>query len=310
MALPVYAEIGSKKTFRAPYRAQKVRFTGFLLDAEESSLARICEGALTGPSGGAVDYRPALPLALLSFTSIGRLDSAEPPDANVGWVPEKEAAFWILTVAKEERLVWYIPYIFVDSPNALLTGRGVEGFSKEMAEIDYDEAGPLEARAWVFPEFTPETEVVKRPVVTARRAAEVSGAETTWEKLEDAVRGIHDELLGASFPHTFSGLKLLFHVVEGILEREVSLVFLKQVRDAHDSSLACYQAVVEAPIKVTGFRGGGFLPGRWDIDVPDYASHPVARDLGLDATKLRGVRGFWLDFDFRLEQGAAVWEAK
>ena len=57
-------------------------------------------------------------------------------------------------------------------------------------------------------------------------------------------------------------------------------------------------------------RGGGLLSGRWDIDVADYASHPVARDLGLDATKLRGVRGFWLDFDFRLEQGAAVWEAK
>ena len=77
MALPMYAEIGSKKTFRAPYRAQNIRFTGFLLDAEASSLASLCAGALTGPSGGAVDYRPALPFALLSFTSIGRLDAAE-----------------------------------------------------------------------------------------------------------------------------------------------------------------------------------------------------------------------------------------
>ena len=279
MALPMYAEIGSKKTFRAPYRAQQIRFTGFLLDADASSLARLCEDALTGPSGGAVDYRPVLPLALLSFTSIGRLDAAEPPDASVGWVPEKEAALWILTVAKEERLAWYIPYIFVDSPNALLTGREVEGFPKEMAEIDYDEAGPLEARAWVFPEFTPATEVVKRPVVTARRESEDGGAQKAWWKLEDAVRGIHDELLGATVARTFAGIKLLFHVVE-------------------------------APIKVTGFRGGGLLPGRWDIEVADYASHPVARDLGLDATKLLGKRGFWLDFDFRLEQGAAVWEAR
>lgn len=100
MSLPVYAEIGSKKTFRAPYRAQNVRFTGFLLDADPAALTTLCANALTGPSGGAVDHRPALPFALLSFTRIGRLDAAQPPDSAIGWVPEKEAALWTLTVAR------------------------------------------------------------------------------------------------------------------------------------------------------------------------------------------------------------------
>jgi hypothetical protein len=90
---------------------------------------------------------------------------------------------------------------------------------------------------------------------------------------------------------------------------DVPLVFLKQFSAVEDGERACYQAVVEAPLRVTAFRGGRTLPGAYQFRVFPSDSHPLADDLGLAATQSPALC-YWLDFDGVLDFGRTVWEAR
>jgi len=307
--LSPFREVGSKKTFRPPYTISGVRLYGFLLPADAATLDQTIGDALDAPDGS-VTYRSALPIVLLSFTELGRLAASDPPDAGVGWVSEKEMTTWVLAARESkglaDALAWYIPYIVVDSPDALLTGREVEGFPKEMGNIVVDPKG-FAAEAWVFPKFSPATEVTCMPVAKATPTAQPPTAGVVWRTLEDALGGLAKEIFkeGPLLP----SLKLAVDMVASLLKKELGLVFLKQERDVGDGGMACYQAVTEAPVKVTGFRGGGLLDGQYAIEVASFDSHPMVADLGLDPAVLGSVKGFWLDFDFVLEKGKVIWQA-
>ena len=209
-----------------------------------------------------------------------------------------------------------MPYIFVDSPNALLTGREVEGFPKEWAEVDVgrDAPGDMAARAWVFPKYSPATEVTKETVLTCVPWATSRGKAATvargpdWTTLEDAMRGIWRGVFPHGQPPVIPGIALAVQLIEMLVEKELSLVFLKQTRDVVDSTKACYQAIVEAPIKVTGFRSANLLPDLYDLTIADFESHPIAKDLGISPDKTKGLVGFFIDFDFLLENGSVVWQ--
>jgi hypothetical protein len=324
-ALPSYVQVGSKKTFAAPYQASGIRFYGFVLEGDADAMKASVAASLNAPSGGATNYQPVLPFALLSFVNIASIASTTAPDASVGFVPEREATFWVLTMSEKKEMgfdviqsiQFWVPYIFVDSPNALLTGREVEGFPNEWAEVDVgrDAPGDMAARAWVFPEYAPQTEVSKQTVLTcvpwstSRGTAGAVVRGPDWTTLEDAMRGIWRAVFPHGDPPVIPGVSLFVQLIEMLVEKEVSLVFLKQMRDLSDSTKACYQAIVEAPIKVTGFRGANLLPDLYDLTIADYESHPILKDLGISPESTKGLIGFWIDFDFLLENGTTVWQA-
>lgn len=94
------------------------------------------------------------------------------------------------------------------------------------------------------------------------------------------------------------------------------MVFLKQFPDAVDATRACYQAIIEAPIRVTGGLRGGLLPGRFGVTIHEYASHPIVDTLGLrtrrrstDKSELASTLQVWLAFDAQVERGEVVWES-
>ena len=321
-SLPPFVQVGSKKTFAAPYQANGIRFYGFVLPGEADAITTSVAAALNRPSSGATDYKPVLPFVLLSFVNIASIASKAPPDASVGFVPEREATLWVLTMREKKELgieviqsiQFWVPYIFVDSPNALLTGREVEGFPKEWAEVDVgrDAPGDMAARAWVFTKYAPETEASKQTVLTCVPSATSSASVAPgpdWTTLEDAMRGIWRGAFPHGDPPALPGISLLLQLIEMLVEKEVSLVFLKQLQDIEDSSKAAYQAIVEAPIKVTAFRSANLLPDLYDLTIADFESHPIMKDLGIRPDATKGLLGFWIDFDFLLENGRVVWEA-
>jgi hypothetical protein len=91
-----------------------------------------------------------------------------------------------------------------------------------------------------------------------------------------------------------------------------TLVFLKQFRDASCATKACYQAIVEAPLDVhpLGATYTALDPDRFEITIADWASHPIASDLGVEpGTALRPERVFRATFGFDIELGYEVWRA-
>ena len=305
---PVFVERGSKQTFIPPYSARGVRLYGFPLRADPSRLQRLCDAALTAPTGGAIEFRPLLPFVLLTFADIARLNSIEPPDADVGWLPERDVALWMPVAARHrdgrEQAAFYLPYLFVDSPQALLTGREVQGLRKELARVAMgpDDRGPLSVETWVFARRSPDAEIEQREVLRVERSGGGGGAES-WDDLGDFLRGAWRALRD---PAGLPG-GAVADLVSDLLRGRVSCVADKQIRDVTDGTRAAYQAIVEVPMMVAGFRRGGLLPGRWRTTIADLASHPIASELGVAPGA--ETAGLWLDFDFTVERGRTLFEA-
>ncbi len=321
--LPPYVERASKQTFIPPYLAKGARIYGFILGSDFAPLQALCDTALNGPTGGATDFRPALPLVFLTFADIVSLSSVDPPDSRVGWLPERDVAFWLLTLSVRkdggvevaDGIDFYQPYLFVDSPQALLTGREVQGFPKEYSTVDMTRRdgnpGPMSVRTHVFPTFDPGTEIQVRELM---KVSQVPGSAAGMDLSRfgtpaELLAAVLKELLSGQEPIALPGTKLIESLGEELLKEEVPCVFLKQFRDVTDGSRACYQAIVEVPMRITGFHGGGLLPGRYCLDLANYASHPIAADLGLTPTAMTSLLGAYIDIDFVIERGSVVWEA-
>lgn len=91
-----------------------------------------------------------------------------------------------------------------------------------------------------------------------------------------------------------------------------SVAFLKQFRDVSCPTKACYQAVIEAPfsLDMTSAKYEALDPTQFAVQIEDYASQPMASDLGLAAdVELRPDRAFHASFSFDIELGLEVWRA-
>jgi hypothetical protein len=115
------------------------------------------------------------------------------------------------------------------------------------------------------------------------------------------VDGIAD-LVGGRLPDAID-LSLADDFVDSLLSGRGRQVLLKQFRDARDGRLACYQAVVEAPVRMTRVRGRPLL-GAWDVTIHELDSHPIGRDMGLvtQSTSL----AFELEIDFVCGEGVVI----
>ena len=86
----------------------------------------------------------------------------------------------------------------------------------------------------------------------------------------------------------------------------VPLVFLKQFRDAKNTRKACYQRLIEAPLKVETFFEGGIFLKPYTLNIASLASHPLAQNLGLKGAEQRSTLGMWMQVDFVLGNGVEV----
>jgi hypothetical protein len=59
-------------------------------------------------------------------------------------------------------------------------------------------------------------------------------------------------------------------------------------------------------VKITKFHTAGWLPGTYEVEIGNYASHPIVEDLGLGSTKPPVVAAAYLDFDFQMEGGKTI----
>ena len=100
-------------------------------------------------------------------------------------------------------------------------------------------------------------------------------------------------------------------VLKPLFEPKVPAVFLKQFRDASDGTRACYQAIIELSLPVTGFRiaGSGLLPGQYEARVAQFASHPLQTDLGLPDGPIAARLPFVVNIDFESPNGTTMWSA-
>ena len=322
--LPLYVNRPAESVHLQPYACNNTRLLGFFLRGDAPTMQRkLVDPILNAPTGGAVEYRVASDLVLLSFADAAHGTSLTPPDNMIGWVPENSWTAWIpLLVIKHElglpvaqRLVFFPAYICVDNTWSLAAGREVYGFPKSYGPVMIPAAGmppsSFKASTLVMKTFGPQNEGVLAPLLQVDCIAQEGLRETVWHDLEAVVRAIADMWLGkgSGGGRVIPGISLLFDLVGLLLKEEVPGVFLKQFRDAGDGTRACYQAIIEAGSRVTAFRGAGPLKCAYRATLADFASHPLASDLGVAAGTAPLDFAFWADFNFTIGAGTTIWQA-
>jgi len=316
---PGYIERGGELVLRGPFAQNGTRLYAFLLPADTGKLAALCDRYL---NIGQTRYRPLGPFVALVGADIAQIRSLHPLDEKKGFMPEKDVAFWVPVVAGTDVLgvfvpshvAWFLPYIFVDNPAAMATGREIYGFPKLAGRIEFAEpegrGTVLAVDALAIERYSPASLAKEQRILEVRRKADDDRGALAklWDVLENATDG-----LASGFASAAKALVADAEVeAVGNALREVSstrpvrMAFLKQIRDVGDPSRACYQAIVEATARVTNFRGGGTLDGPFEVRISRLASHPIARELGLASDRVEAVFASWMDFDFDVDEGEAM----
>jgi hypothetical protein len=315
-----------------PYVAEHLTGHIFFVSGSLRRLQRLCDRYLNEPNGGQFDYRPMSHLVAMTITRSRTLASRDPAFRRLGLSASLEVTFWVLTAATKRGLLgrtvdhvaWFIPYMFVDNPLALILGRETYGFPKELGRIRMprtpDEPRPVEGqaeddpmryslKAYALKHFGENEQMDWRLLLEVRRVAaeDERPAMDGLTVLENAVRASGDLLLGGRL-FALPGFNLFRSSTAAFARQRIPVVFLKQFYDAACGEYACYQALVETSVQVTALRGIGRLPGRYQLTIHPCDSHPLADDLGLAGEQMC-VLSHWAEFDALIDKGESVWEA-
>ena len=173
--LPDYVDRGGRQVWRPPYTARGVKLFGFVVDANAKAIDGLLERDFNEPAGGAVDYRCAHSSVIVIFAAIDRLASEDPRDECRGYISEREVSVWCLAadVAAGNRLLWYLPYVFVDAGQAVASGREVYGYPKQIGffEDDYpdklENGGKTTVCAPAIDQFGVDAKAIPLPMLSA-----------------------------------------------------------------------------------------------------------------------------------------------
>jgi hypothetical protein len=355
--LPDYVERGGRQVWRPPYTARRATLFGFVLDADPAAIDSLLERDFNEPAGGAVDYRCAHGSVIVIFAEIDELASEDPRDEKRGYLSEREVSLWCLAadVTAGSRLVWYLPYVFVDAGQAIASGREVYGYPKQVGLFEKEFPARLETggteTVWApaINPFGKNQQATPLAMLSADHVPDggppAAGDFSDLRRLVTEGLGVREEVaygpaprpsgvitpIGAPPPRpaaapsipAWAGRRLLDALggragisTAGDMVAEMigspTLVFLKQFRDVACATKACYQAIVEAPLAVhlSTANYQALDPQTFTITVAEWASHPIATDLGIPpATPRQPELAFQASFNFDIQLGLEVWRA-
>jgi hypothetical protein len=167
----------------------------------------------------------------------------------------------------------------------------------------------FKCKTLIFRQFDRSRQSEIADLITVTRAGNMGDLETAWRDAGELFKALRKEL--GDFRVSWEGVELGFDLVNTLLNRDVPVINLKQMRDSEQTQLACYQALVEAKLEITGFHGAGPLTPDYEVTFCDCDSHAIVRDFGFKLVdgKMRPRFAFWAEIDFNAPAGTIVWQA-
>lgn len=324
-ALPPYVDFSNDLIIPLPGVGDGTRMYCFPIKGDYDKILQVCNQRLNfSPLSQTTRYYPLTDHILLVVSDMKKgitLDGAYP---KAGYITEKAVQLFV-PVAEctrgnagewvAQRVLAFLPYIFVDNPISNNIGREHIGFPKGLARFampdDPASADFFRVDTFGFQQFNRENpqKADYFPWLTIDRA---TAADTLtaqqWRSAGEAWQTVkHTFERIPTRPEMVERLGFYIHELEDLAHAEIPMVFLKQFRDVAQPANACYQAIVEANGYVRGFHGGWFLGGTHTVRFPDVASYPVKQDLGLpDSYEVS--HAFWVDADLEFQTGRVVWQ--
>jgi uncharacterized protein with NAD-binding domain and iron-sulfur cluster len=291
-----------------PFRIFGNYMWSFVFPADLTCLERLVHSTLNCDPSGRIAYTPYLPYVMFGFSALDFVQAATPPFSECGGGYEYELAIWV-PVRRRGSLtpMLFTPYIFVNNPLAVLQGREIFGFPKEMAWLHknrWPDRFPVDA----FVASPRRGRVVRHwtPVVSVERVARGPKEERHWQSFEQAASELRGRLIAAALPQPLAALSPL---LGSLWPPNAPLVFRKEFRDpVHGRRRPSYLGIIESEIRVKQVQYGYILSDQYLLRIPPRSSRSLADDLGLrDGTP--AVLAYEMQFDFELTSGSEVWRA-
>ena len=318
----VYVEHHPPQTLGGPIAFPAVNMWAFFLRGQIDTLTNLCRRFFDVPTGGRVTFSPLSQAVIMTISELPHAYFVAAPER--GKATEREIAFAIpgeytcrdaAGRITANGVATFMPYLFVDNPIALLTGREVLGYFKLLGEVGLP--GRAGAREDFFLNVFGAQRMAADVEWSDQRLLTVTGRDATVRTTRPApvketdhpqsalpnLQGLLKSVLGSRIP----GRSILAIAdVRGLLTGSLSQIFLKQFRAEGSGHLAAYQAVTIAEYQVT--RINSVRPTQsFDIVIHPLASIPIATELGLSPQMVE--TGFEVNFDMTLSAGRVLWRA-
>ncbi len=304
MGSQLYIDRCGEQVFRPPFTATVRDYYGFVVRADQKVIqARICERYFNSPLRQAGRFM-GFPHVIFVFSNVENARSVARNYSELGSFSYGEAAVWALIGDREtQQLRWFQPYIFVDDPVAMVTGREIYGFPKTLGSFRIPNGPIAPDRLWVKTSIVQDRgaqgsqqllfEVGRRPGSTAA----CSGCN------EDDFMVQLLQMLKVN-PQYFEDFEIPAEMAtqfyKDLSAMQLPLMFLKEFRSAVTPTQADGMLIQEAKCQITQFRNAGLYNGIYELAINDVISHPIRNDLGLAGGQLHVEAAFYMSFDFQL----------
>lgn len=310
---PPYIYPGGSMMMHAPFEQQNSMMFGFFLKGDIQKLQRLCDQQLNAVAQGRFRFEPLTNYVMLTFTKINKDFSLHPADRAKGWGQEIDTSIWIpvgqYKIENNQKILqhihWIMPYIWVDHPMTIINGREIFGYPKYLGRFEMpmspDNADHFSLDVNAFKTYSPDTEATWGRVLEVNRMTHDSPAQNanqwnTWAEfavaLFSGISNLDDFILTDG--------EIDKQIIQGLLSPQLPQLFLKQFPDG-TGERAVYQALTTSPAVINGFHGAGLLWGQYQFTLHEFASEPIAQDLGLVVGDQLSALSFWVNFDFSIQ---------
>ena len=245
--MTAFVSSGGEPQLPPPYRFPKVSINSFKLEGTSEAIQTLCDTFLNVGTLEARGFRyvAASQYVDMEVLNYPRMQCSLPPFADQGFSTQNEIYFRVMVaklLASSNLLIpaeisFFVPFIFVDNPWSIISGREVIAFSKNLAKFEPELPGrtgayPINVSASVLNPYDQNTLLRLEEIVSiqggSRAASKPPIGPWPWGDID------------------FSGmspvLRDLLPDLRDISQPGFSVIGLKQFRDAQDPSMACYQA--------------------------------------------------------------------
>jgi hypothetical protein len=299
-----------------PYIHRQAKVHSFPMHVDRDRLQALCDAWFEVPSRGSVRYRALLPYVFILVAHIGEISASNPAKGPSGRTSEIDLGLWTLVarIAPFSIVPRWLPLrLLVDSSAAVVVGREVYGFQKELGVLEVPGQapcnGPFVAIGLVTPnegDMTCWQEVIR--VESVGQSSSAGSQE--WKSLDEA-NDAWREWLAPRLEHRQMSRENNEIMLAAAMLQLPAFAFLKQIMTADGRDNACYQAVLEGHASLLAFRGGGLNTDRFRARVNSYYSHPFQSVLGITSGAWHDVgHGIWSDFDFAMNDASVLFEAR
>ncbi len=327
--LPPYIRRAGDMMAFQPYLARGTTMFNFVIQADYAKLEAMCNRELN--LGGSTTYKPAGPFVAFVAADVKAMGSVLPGYED-GWVREVDYGFWVPLVAGRqvgplffpERLVWYMPYLWVDSGVAAEGGREIFGFQKSLGVLrgpqQPGDPAAFSVDTLVIPVYAPTSEARVLPLLELYKTdrSPLGDLSADFQEIEGFALAFAEQLAAISGEEGVwvPTLTFVLNLLRDAFQGRVPMVFLKQFPDITDGTRAAYQAICECVSSIAGAFSGSFLPGDYELALHTYDSHRIIENLGLSVIRqddqgrsiIATSLHFAVQMDFHVDNGTVIFK--